>query len=213
MCPPYSQTHLAVTPDAHAFVAVDRVDPHVRAIRKSISRYIDLTRLQQLVAVGGNLQDAVTAEANTTPAEVQALLRAFSALLQPQPRQQITCPADVAGYLMTEMGWLEQEQFRVVVLDTKQRVLSVVMVYQGTIESAHIRIAEVFKTAIRQSARCIILAHNHPSGDLTPSAEDIAVTRDIRSAGELLGIDVLDHVIVGRGTWTSLRERRMGFNS
>ncbi len=116
--------------------------------------------------------------------------------------------------LMVEMGALEQEELRVVVLDTKNQVVEVVMVYRGTINSSAVRVAEVFKAAIRRNAAAIILAHNHPSGDPTPSSEDVAVTREIVEAGKLLGIELLDHLVIGGGgQWVSLRERGLGFGA
>ncbi len=75
------------------------------------------------------------------------------------------------------------------------------------------RIGEVFKEALKQNAAAIIIAHNHPSGDPTPSSEDIAVTREIVEAGKLLGVDVLDHLVIGQGRWVSLRERGLGFGN
>lgn len=86
------------------------------------------------------------------------------------------------------------------------------MVYKGSLNTAVVRIGEVFKDAIRQNAAAMIVAHNHPSGDPAPSPEDIRVTREIVQAGKLLSIDVLDHMVIGRNQFTSLREKRLGFD-
>ncbi len=110
-----------------------------------------------------------------------------------------------------EMAHLEQEHLKVVCLNTKNHVLKHITVYIGSINSSAVRIGEVFKEALKQNAAAIIIAHNHPSGDPTPSSEDIAVTREIVEAGKLLGVDVLDHLVIGQGRWVSLRERGLGF--
>ena len=115
-------------------------------------------------------------------------------------------PADVAEYLGPELSELAQEQLRVVCLDLKNRVLDTQIVYQGGLNATVVRIADCFREAVRLGAAAIVLVHNHPSGDPTPSPEDVRLTAEVGRAGELLGIDVLDHVIVGRGGHASLRE-------
>ncbi|HZU12139.1 MAG TPA: JAB domain-containing protein [Chloroflexota bacterium] len=116
-------------------------------------------------------------------------------------------PADVIGYLGPEMADLAQEQLRVVLLDTKNRLLGASLVYQGGINSIMVRLADCFREAVRVNAAAILLVHNHPSGDPEPSSEDVRVTREAAQVGELLGIDLLDHVIVGGRAHVSLRER------
>ncbi len=147
-------------------------------------------------------------------AQVKAALEIGRRLLlaQPEQRPQITSPADVANLLMIEMSHLEQEHLRVVLLNTKNYVLKIETVYIGSINSSAVRIGEVFKTALKQNAAAIIIVHNHPSGDPTPSPEDVAVTRQLVDAGKLLDVDVLDHLVIGQGRWVSLRERRLGFS-
>jgi DNA repair protein RadC len=132
------------------------------------------------------------------------------ALLGFAERFQISSPADVAQFLQVEMSHLDQEHLRVVCLDTKNRVMKVQTVYVGTLHAAGLRVGEVFKEAVRLNGAALILCHNHPSGDPTPSAEDLAVTRQIIEAGRLLDIDVLDHLIIGHGRYVSLRERGIG---
>jgi DNA repair protein RadC len=133
-------------------------------------------------------------------------------LAQPEQRPQISSPADVATLLMVEMSHLEQEHLRVVMLNTKHYVLAISTIYIGTIDSSAVRVCEVFKEAMKRNAASIILCHNHPSGDPQPSPQDVLVTRQILEAGRLLGIDLLDHLVIGQGRWISLRERRLGFN-
>lgn len=126
-------------------------------------------------------------------------------------RLQIRSPADVANLLMLEMGLLEREQLRVIGLDTKNHVVNVETVYSGSLNTTVVRIAEVLRMAIINNCAGIILVHNHPSGDPTPSPEDVQVTELIKDAGEKLNIAVLDHMIFGRNRYVSLKERGLGF--
>jgi DNA repair protein RadC len=111
----------------------------------------------------------------------------------------IQSPADVAAYLGPEMARLAQEQLRVVLLDTKNHVTGAVLVYQGGANQTVVRVADCFREAVRSGATAIVLCHNHPSGDATPSPEDVKLTRDVGRAGELLDVEVVDHVIVAAG--------------
>lgn len=115
-------------------------------------------------------------------------------------------PADVAALVMEEMRHLEQEQFKVILLDTKNQVLDVELVSSGTLNTTIVHPREIFKLAIRRAANAIILVHNHPSGDPTPSPEDRRLTSELIAAGNLLGIDVHDHVIIGDRRYFSLRQ-------
>ncbi len=130
----------------------------------------------------------------------------------PEERPSINSPADGAALLQYEMSALEQEHLRVILLDRRNRVLEVVEVYKGSVNSSQVRVGELFKDAIRMNASAIVVAHNHPSGDPTPSPDDVAVTRAIVQAGKLLDIDVLDHLVIGQGKWVSLKERGLGFS-
>lgn len=129
----------------------------------------------------------------------------------PQERPAINSPADAAALIQYEMSALEQEHLRVILLDRRNRVLEVIEVYKGSVNSSQVRVGELFKDAIRANASAIIVAHNHPSGDPTPSPDDVAVTRAIMQAGKLLDIGVLDHLVIGSGKWVSLKERGLGF--
>ncbi len=118
-------------------------------------------------------------------------------------------PLDLVAYLGPEMAELPQEQLRVVLLDTKNHVLGITLVYQGGINSLVVRLADVFREAVARGAAAIILVHNHPSGDPIPSPEDVRMTEEAVRAGEILGIDVLDHLVVGSQGHTSLREKSL----
>lgn len=120
----------------------------------------------------------------------------------------ITCPHDVVTLLADEMGDLSQEQLRVILLNTKNRVLACEVIYQGTVQSITIRAAEVLRPAVLTNAPSVIVVHNHPSGDPTPSAEDVRATNTLMAAGDLLDVAVLDHIVLGSGgRYASLRER------
>ena len=84
-------------------------------------------------------------------------------------------------------------------------------VYRGSLNSSQVRVGELFKDAVRRTSAAIIVVHNHPSGDPTPSPDDVALTRAVIEAGRLLDIEVLDHLVIGRGRWVSLKERKLGF--
>jgi DNA repair protein RadC len=132
-------------------------------------------------------------------------------LESPEERATINSPADAAALVQYEMSALEQEHMRVILLDRRNRVLETVEIYKGSVNSSQVRVGEVFKEAIRKNASALIVIHNHPSGDPTPSPDDVAVTRAIVQAGKLLDVDVLDHLVIGQGRWVSLKERGLGF--
>lgn len=146
-------------------------------------------------------------------AKLKAALELSSRIvaLGPEERPQITSPDNVVDLLGIEMSELDHEQLRVVLLDTKHRVMTTRTVYQGSVNQAQVRIGEVFRDAIRHNATALVIVHNHPSGDPMPSAADIALTSELEQAGGLLGIDVLDHLVIGRGTHVSMRRLGLGF--
>lgn len=129
----------------------------------------------------------------------------------PEEKFVINSPADAAGLVQYEMSALEQEHLRVILLDRRNKVLEIVEVYKGSVNSSQVRVGELFKEAIRANASSLIVTHNHPSGDPTPSPDDVAVTRAIVQAGKLLDIDVLDHLVIGAGKFVSLKEKGLGF--
>ncbi len=126
-------------------------------------------------------------------------------------RPQITSPADAAQLLSAALSTEPQEQLVVLLLDSKNRVQRMPIIYRGNVNASFIRVAEVFREAIKDNAVSIIVAHNHPSGDPTPSPEDVQVTQALVRAGQLLHIPVLDHLIIGRQRYVSLKERGLGF--
>jgi DNA repair protein RadC len=120
-------------------------------------------------------------------------------------RPVIKSPAD-AAMLLSEMACLEQEVMRTLLLDTKNHVLSIPTVYRGSLHTTVIRVAELFKAAVRENCAAIIVAHNHPSGDPTPSPEDRDLTHRLVAAGSLMGIDVVDHLILGDTRYWSFKQ-------
>lgn len=132
-------------------------------------------------------------------------------LESPEERPAIQNPEDAAGMILYEMSALEQEELRVFLLDTRNRVNKIKLVYKGSLNTSQVRVAEIFMDAVRSNAAAIIVVHNHPSGDPSPSPDDIAITRAIVQAGQLLDIQVLDHLIIGGGKFVSLKERGLGF--
>lgn len=117
----------------------------------------------------------------------------------------IRTPGDVAEPLVDAMSALEREELRVLMLDTKNVVVAERTVYRGNLAGSSVRVGEIYRDAVRGCAAAIIVAHNHPSGDPTPSGEDLRITSELAEAGRLLDIELLDHLVIGRGRWTSLR--------
>lgn len=123
----------------------------------------------------------------------------------PDGRWQVRTPGDLAERLLAEMGHLEREELRVAILNTKNAVIALLTVYVGSLAGSPVRVGEVFRDAVRRHGAAIVVVHNHPSGDPSPSAEDLRITGELSQAGRLLDIDLLDHIVIGRGRWVSLR--------
>lgn len=158
------------------------------------------------------------AQSGLGPAKAIELKAAFEIgrrllALRPAERPRVRSPEDLARLMMGSMSTLEQEQLRVVLLNTKNRVLAEEEICRGSLNSAAVRVGEIFREPIRQNAAAVILVHNHPSGDPSPSPEDVRLTAAARQAGELLDIELLDHLVIGRGDFVSLRERGLGFGA
>src|SRR5437763_2268539 len=143
-------------------------------------------------------------------AQLQAVLEVARRLTIPRDEEKYTIksPLDAANLVRPEMEFLDHEELRVLVLDTKNQVDANLLLYQGTINSSVLRVAEIFRPAITRNAPGIIMCHNHPSGDPTPSPEDITTTEQVIEAGKFLEIDLLDHIIIGKNPrFVSLKER------
>jgi DNA repair protein RadC len=137
-----------------------------------------------------------------------ALLELNRRLMRPAEQlYQIRYPGDAAKLVMPEMRYLKQEQMRVLVLNTKNRVVLNHVMYRGTVNSSVLRVAELFRPAIVRNCPAILICHNHPSGDPTPSPEDIAVTEQLVLAGKSLDIELVDHLVIGDGKYISLKEK------
>jgi DNA repair protein RadC len=170
-----------------------------RLVPDAQSFFADLTDLRALVA------DFTARYSTLEPAATAA-----EAATVQQPR-------DVVALVRPDVQHLQHEEFRVILLNTRNRVLDIVPLYRGTLNSAAVRVAEVFKPAIVASAAAMVVVHNHPSGDPTPSPEDVRVTGELSKAGRLLDIEVLDHIIIGHPAgppdsgYVSLKQRGLGF--
>jgi len=148
-------------------------------------------------------------------AEMQATFQLALRLnaLQPEERPFVRSPEDVNALLGGEMALLDQERLRVLLLNTRNQVLAVNEVYKGSVSTALVRTAELFREAVRQNAPSVILVHNHPSGDPSPSPDDVVMTKQAIEAGTVLGIELLDHVIIGDRRYASLKQLGLAFGS
>ncbi|MBV9788095.1 MAG: hypothetical protein JOZ51_07980 [Chloroflexi bacterium] len=177
-----------------------------QVLRAALAPYVSVRRLQYLAARDVSaLHTALIID--QPPPEIQAIINVLAAVLRPVPGEYIEQAADVAALLMVEMGMLTQEQLRVVYLTSTYRVQTIKTIYQGNLQSINIRTIELFHEAVRRNSGAIILVHNHPSGDPSPSAEDLFVTQDAAELGRMLGVKVVDHLVIGRGEWVSIAEK------
>lgn len=119
----------------------------------------------------------------------------------------IKCPEDVSRIMMEEMRHLKKEVFKVILLNTKNRIIRTVVVSTGSLNASIVHPREAFSEAVKSGASCVIFVHNHPSGDPEPSKEDIETTGRLTEAGNVLGIGVIDHIILGNGKYISLKEK------
>lgn len=131
--------------------------------------------------------------------------------LDPEQRPSIQGPEDVAALVSYEMSALAQEHLWVLNLNTRNQVININKLYKGSLNASTVRIGELFKDAIQRNAASIILVHNHPSGDPSPSPEDIRLTKTAIEAGRMLDIKVLDHLVIGDGRYISLSQRKLAF--
>ena len=167
------------------------------------------TSLQELLRIDFGELSTTHQLGDAKAAQLQAVVELARRLTLPADtkRYQILSPADAANLVRAEMSFLDHEELRVLCLDTKHRVVANIRLYQGTINSSVVRAAEIFKPAVTRNCPGILICHNHPSGDPTPSTEDIAVTEQLVHVGKLLEIELVDHVIIGRNQrFCSLKE-------
>jgi DNA repair protein RadC len=129
-----------------------------------------------------------------------------------QVRPTIHNPRDAADLVQYEMGALDHEELWVLVVDTRNNLMAIEKLYKGSLNASTVRVGEVFKVAIQRGAASVLVVHNHPSGDPSPSPEDITLTRALVQAGKLLDIELLDHLVIGGGRHVSLKERGLGFS-
>jgi DNA repair protein RadC len=183
----------------------------VELAEEALGRYEGLTGLAR--ATGMELE-AISGVGQVKAAQLAAAFELGRRLMAdwPSGRWTIRAPKDVADRLVLQMGRLEHEELRVVLLNTKNVVLRVVTVYQGNVSSSLVRVGELYRDAVRLNAAGAILVHNHPSGDPTPSPDDLHLTAEALAAGRLLDIDLLDHLVVGHDAFVSLRDRGVAFD-
>lgn len=156
--------------------------------------------------LGVAIEAAIIAEASPAPHVKVKLVRDSSV-----PARKVTSPAAAVPMLRELFDGLDREHFVVVLLDVRHGVIACNTVSVGSVSSTLVHPREVFKPALIAGASAILVSHNHPTGDPEPSAEDLVVTKRLTAAGTLLGVEVLDHIIIGNGTgrWVSLKDRGM----
>ena len=195
-------TDVAADEELLAIVVGDRVAVP-RVARRLLDRFGSLAAVTAAAPI--ELQVAGLSHAAALRVSACAEIGRRAARAWPADPWSIRTPTDVAEPLIDAMGALEREELRVLLLDTKNVVTAERTVYRGNLAGSSVRIGEVFRDAVRACAAAVIVAHNHPSGDPSPSGEDLRITAELAEAGRLLDIELLDHLVIGRGRWTSLR--------
>ena len=177
-----------------------------------------LSRFDGLRGLGKATYAELCAERGLSEAKTCQILAALElgrrfVSLAPEERATINSPEDVVNLLSAEMSALEQEHLRVLLLNTRNEVMGAEEIYIGNVNSSVVRPAEVFRPGIRANATSLVIVHNHPSGDPTPSGADVSITRDLVEAGKLLGMELLDHLVIGSGQrFVSMKEAHLGFS-
>jgi len=140
-------------------------------------------------------------------AQIKAAIELGSRLarMEPEERRLITSPQDVADQVQYKMAYLEQEELWILLLDSRNHHLRTEQLYRGSLNSSNVRPAEIYKAGIRHNAASLIIVHNHPSGDPSPSPEDIQLTRMLIEAGRMLELPIVDHIVVGAKGFTSIK--------
>ena len=178
---------------------------------------------QQLLAKLGDLHGILTLEVGELvalapgigPARAARLKAAAEfglrlALPAVEDRAQIRGPADAVALFNRAIGFLDQEELWALSLNSRNRVIGLDRIYRGSLNSSLIRVGEIFKPALRLNAASLIISHNHPSGAVEPSPEDVMVTTQVNEGARLLDLELLDHILVARGNWVSLRQKGLG---
>jgi DNA repair protein RadC len=185
-----------------AMVLGDRVATP-RVARRLLDRFGSLAGVANALPL--ELRVAGLSQAASLRLSASVELGRRAARAWPAEPWRIRTPTDVAEPLVDAMGALEREELRVLLLDTKNVVTAERTVYRGNLAGSPVRVGEVYRDAVRACAAAVIVAHNHPSGDPSPSGEDLRITAELAEAGSLLDIELLDHLVIGRGRWISLR--------
>ena len=175
-----------------------------------------LARLGGLAGMARSTYSELCSLKGISDAKACQLLSAFElgrrlVSLHPEDRARIGSPQDVYNLLGAEMAFLEQEHLRVLLLNSKNDVLGIDQRYVGNVGASFVRVAGVLRPAIRDYCPSIVVVHNHPSGDPTPSADDVLITRQIRVSGEMMDVALLDHVIIGGNGYVSMKDKGLGF--
>ena len=189
----------------------------------SLVARMPLAEARTVLAGSGGLLNLARAEvvemeaASLSGAQAAAVCAAFElgrrvAAAPADPGWRVRTPADVGQRLLPAMRPLEREELRALLLNTKNVVTAMVTVYAGNLAGSSVRVAEVFRDAVRRHAAAMVVVHNHPSGDPTPSADDLRITAELAEAGRLLDIELLDHVVLGADGWVSIRSLGSGWS-
>jgi DNA repair protein RadC len=188
-------------------------------LRTGTARESALSLAQRILSALGGLKDVANATVEQLSAvhgigpakavQIRAAIELGKRIctLTDDARPVIRSPADASQLLMSDLRFQTKEHFRALLLDTKNQVIRIASISVGSLTESIVHPRELFREAIRHSSAAVIVAHNHPSGDPTPSPEDVATTRRLVEAGRIVGIELLDHVILGDGRFVSLRER------
>lgn len=181
--------------DTSAIGLAENILKHTSGIKGLV--HTDINILQKIKGIG-------PAKATTIFAAIELSKRISK--LRSREKFSIESPESIADIFMEEMRYKNKEIVKLLMLDTKNNIITDVLISEGSLNASIVHPREVFLEAIKRSANRIVLVHNHPSGDPMPSNEDIKITKRIYEAGKILGIDLLDHIIIGDGKYCSLRE-------
>ena len=166
--------------------------------------------LDGLLEAGLNEITSIKGIKNIKASQIMAigeLVRRINMLNLVKERKSIVSPSDIAEVVMKEMVFLKQEVLKLIMLDTKNNIVGIKDVFKGSLNTSIVHPREIFKEALKKSSSSIIICHNHPSGDPTPSKEDINITIRLKECGKIMGIDLLDHLIIGNNKYISLKEK------